>query len=68
LKIIDSRGKRCPIPIIECAQAIRELAAGESIELLSDDPATLPDLIAWGRMTENLVAAQGPETFHITKK
>jgi TusA-related sulfurtransferase len=68
LKIIDSRGKRCPIPIIECAQAMSELVPGESIELLSDDPATLPDLLAWGRMTNNFVEAQGPETFHITKK
>jgi TusA-related sulfurtransferase len=68
LKEVDSRGKRCPAPIIDCAAAISTIASGESITLLSDDPATLPDLLAWARMTENSAIQVSEETFQVTKK
>jgi len=41
---------RCPIPIIKLAQALK---INPEVILLSDDPATLPDLIAWSRMTNH---------------
>ena len=47
---LDCRGMRCPLPIIKLAAALRE---SEEVILLSDDPATLPDLNAWARMTGN---------------
>jgi len=68
LKEVDSRGKRCPAPIIDCAAALAEIELGESILLLSDDPATLPDLLAWARMTNNSAIQISDETFQVTKK
>lgn len=68
MKEVDSRGKRCPAPIIDCAAAISAIAPGESITLLSDDPATLPDLLAWARMTDNSVIQVSEATFQVTKK
>jgi TusA-related sulfurtransferase len=68
LKEIDSRGKRCPAPIIDCAAAIAGIDSGESITLLSDDPATLPDLLAWARMTNNSAIQINKESFQVTKK
>ena len=47
---LDCRGMRCPIPIIKLAEGIKEFI---EVTLISDDPATLPDLIAWARMTKN---------------
>lgn len=45
---LNCLGKRCPIPIIELARAIKE---SQEVILFSDDPATDPDLRAWSRMT-----------------
>ncbi len=68
MKEIDSRGKRCPAPILDCAAAVNAIASGESITLLSDDPATLPDLLAWARMTNNSAKQTSEATFLVTKK
>jgi tRNA 2-thiouridine synthesizing protein A len=44
---IDALGKKCPIPIIMLADRIREVAIGQTIEVLADDPAAKSDLPAW---------------------
>jgi len=64
---IDARGLRCPQPIIELGKSIAELSMGEQITLLSDDPATEPDLRAWVRMTGNDYLKLAESTFLITK-
>ena len=53
--IIYSLGTRCPQPIIEIAQALADHPEIHSFQLLSDDPATWPDLQAWARMTGHRV-------------
>lgn len=53
--LVDARGKRCPLPIIELAKAIQLIEVGERLTLLSDDPATHSDITAWSRMTKNVV-------------
>lgn len=68
MKEVDSRGKRCPEPILDCAVAISAIESGESFILHSDDPATLPDLLAWARMTENSAIQVSEKTFQVTKK
>jgi len=37
------------------------------VKLLSDDPATLPDLTAWARMTGNEFTQVNNETFDVKK-
>jgi cysteine desulfurase len=49
---VDSRGKRCPIPIIELARRISEVPVGAVIAVLSDDPAARLDVPAWCRMRD----------------
>ena len=63
---VDCRGMRCPIPIIMVAERVKEEKAGSKIVLLSDDPATWPDLQAWGRMQEHVVKQIDQVTFEIT--
>lgn len=48
---IDSRGKRCPQPIIDLAKEITLVEVGELVLLISDDPASTSDVQAWCRMT-----------------
>lgn len=54
--IVDSLGTRCPQPIIDIAQALANNPQVNEFQLLSDDPATWPDLQAWARMTNHTVA------------
>jgi tRNA 2-thiouridine synthesizing protein A len=44
---LNALGKKCPIPIIMLADRIGEVAVGQSIEVLADDPAAKTDLPAW---------------------
>jgi len=65
--ILDCLGKRCPLPIIELAKALSYKSVGFEVTLLSDDPASAPDLIAWARMTGNSVEIIDSKTFKVTK-
>ena len=65
--ILDCLGKRCPLPIIQLAKALSDKPVGFEMTLLSDDPASAPDLIAWARMTTNSVEPIDSKTFKITK-
>ncbi|MCH9718304.1 MAG: sulfurtransferase TusA family protein [Actinomycetia bacterium] len=48
---VDSRGKLCPVPVIELARAARSLGNGV-IAVLADDPAAETDIPAWCRMRQ----------------
>lgn len=43
----DCRGLLCPLPIVEAGKALRTLAVGDVLEILSDDPAVDLDLRDW---------------------
>lgn len=67
MKELNCLGMRCPLPIIEIAKVIKEIPAGGSISLLSDDPATEIDLRAWARMTGNQMKVIAINEFLVTK-
>jgi tRNA 2-thiouridine synthesizing protein A len=48
--IIDCRGRRCPVPILELARRISDIPVAASITVVADDPAAGPDIRAWCRM------------------
>lgn len=64
---LDCLGMRCPRPIIELARRIDEVAPGEAVELLADDPAAAPDLAAWCRMRGQELALSTPPRFLIRR-
>jgi len=61
---LDCLGQRCPIPIIKLAKALREV---NEVVLLSDDPATEPDLLAWSRMTGNSFEVLATATYLVKR-
>jgi len=65
--ILDCLGKRCPLPVIELAKALADKPIGFEITLLSDDPASAPDLVAWARMTGNSAESGEANTFKVVK-
>lgn len=50
--LLDCLGRPCPVPVIELARALPGLEVGESIDVLSDDPAARLDIPAWCRMRQ----------------
>ena len=48
--VLDERGRRCPLPVIELARRIVEVPVGAVVRLLSDDPAAATDIPAWCAM------------------
>ena len=48
--VVDQRGRRCPLPVIELARAARTAPSGSRLVLLATDPATRHDVPAWCRM------------------
>jgi tRNA 2-thiouridine synthesizing protein A len=55
---IDALGRKCPIPIIMLAERIAEVAIGQIVEVLADDPASRTDVPAWcGLKSHDFVGA-----------
>jgi tRNA 2-thiouridine synthesizing protein A len=48
----------CPLPVIKLAQAFPDIAIGDTITVLADDPAAATDIPAWCRLrSQELVSA-----------
>lgn len=47
---VDARGLACPMPVIELARAIDDVAIGSRVLLLATDPAAKVDVPVWCRM------------------
>jgi tRNA 2-thiouridine synthesizing protein A len=52
-RTLDVRGQSCPLPIVRASQAIKDLAAGQTLEVLATDPGAVPDFRAWSTQTGN---------------
>jgi tRNA 2-thiouridine synthesizing protein A len=57
--ILDCRGRRCPLPILDLARHIGDVPVGALIAVDADDPAAGPDIRAWCRMRGHEFAGTG---------
>ena len=58
-KILDCVGLFCPMPILKTRETIRSMAVGQILEMLSDDPASEPDMKSWtGRTGHALLSIE----------
>lgn len=64
---IDTVGLFCPVPIIRTAEAMKRIAAGSVLEVVSDDRVILIDMPAWCRSTGHryLGARRSDEALHL---
>ena len=46
---LDTSGLLCPLPVYKAALALKRMAAGEVLELISTDPGALADIPAMAR-------------------
>jgi tRNA 2-thiouridine synthesizing protein A len=55
--LLDCLGLFCPMPIVKTREAMRTMAAGQVLEMRSDDPASDADMRSWARRTGNELVA-----------
>ena len=51
--VVDARGLLCPMPVVKTAKAMKELATGQVLKLLSTDRGSVADIPAWAESTGN---------------
>ncbi len=56
---VDARGLNCPLPILRTKKALNDMAAGQTIKVLSTDPASVRDFQAFAHQTGNELVEQG---------
>lgn len=70
-KTIDCKGLNCPMPVIKTKKALKELQAGQTLEMLSTDAGAKSDIPAMLRRTGDelleVKEADGVITFVIKK-
>jgi len=54
-KVLDCSGMTCPKPVIETSKAIKEIAIGEVLKVISTDPGSPPDMEAWAKQTGHAI-------------
>ena len=62
-RMLDCLGLFCPMPIVKTREAMKGMAIGQVLEMLSDDPASEADMKSWARRTGNeflAVTKDGP--------
>ncbi len=47
---LDARRMLCPMPVIKTQNRIKELSAGDVLEVTCTDPGALSDVPAWARI------------------
>ena len=57
--VLDCRGRRCPLPILDLARHIGDVEVGTVITVEADDPAAAPDIAAWCRMRDHQFVGSG---------
>jgi tRNA 2-thiouridine synthesizing protein A len=57
-RTIDARGLACPMPVLELAKAIDQVAVGQRVHLLATDPAAKVDVPVWCRMQRQRLRRQ----------
>jgi tRNA 2-thiouridine synthesizing protein A len=58
---LDTKGLSCPLPVLKARKALKGLAPGDTLEILSTDPGAVRDFEAFCRTTGNELVEQGED-------
>ncbi len=59
--VLDAKGLNCPLPILKAKKALKPLAAGQTLEVISTDPGSVADFSAFCRTTGNELLEQNED-------
>ena len=69
---LDTRGLRCPLPVLRARKAMQQVAPGEVLLVLATDPGTVRDFDAFCAATGHELVERstqaGEYTFRIRKR
>lgn len=60
-KVLDAKGLNCPLPILKAKKALKEIEAGQTLQVLSTDPGSVADFQAFSRTTGNKLLEHSEE-------
>lgn len=71
-EVLDLRGMACPLPVLRTKKALAKKAAGDVVEVLTDDPHAVPDIQLFCEQSGHILVAQemqadGKTTKHVVK-
>lgn len=58
MRTLDTKGLKCPLPVLKAAKVMKGLDAGEALEVLATDPGSVDDFEAYCRTTGHLLELQ----------
>ncbi len=50
---LDAKGLNCPLPILRAKKALKDMATGQTLEIIATDPGSMADFDAFCRTTGN---------------
>ena len=59
--ILDTKGLRCPLPVLRARKALKALDAGEVLEVHATDPGSVKDFKAFCETTGDTLVATNQE-------
>lgn len=68
---LDCIGLFCPMPILKTRDALKQMYVGQTLEMLSDDPASEADMQSWTQRTGHDlldIAKDGPVFHFLVRK
>jgi tRNA 2-thiouridine synthesizing protein A len=54
-KILDTKGLRCPLPVLRARKAMKDMDRGQVIEIHATDPSSVQDFQAFCKTTGHLL-------------
>ena len=60
-KVLDAKGLNCPLPILKAKKALKDMEAGQILQVLSTDPGSVADFQAFSRTTGNELVSHNEE-------
>ena len=70
-QLLDTRGLRCPEPVMLVRKAVRSMQEGEVVKIIADDPATKRDIPGFCEFMEHTLlvceTAEIPYSFLVKK-
>jgi len=58
---LDARGLRCPLPLLQAKQALRELASGQTLRVLATDSGSVRDFQSFAELSGHRLLHQSDE-------
>jgi tRNA 2-thiouridine synthesizing protein A len=68
---LDTRGLKCPLPILKTKKALADMQSGEVLKVISTDAGSMRDFQAFTQQTGHTLIEQtenGTEFVHILKR